>query len=229
MIVTAFISQKTPYRTMDTYFLEFEKLVETGIPILLFLDTTFSDKVFPLHVQVVPTSLDITWVPKDVQLPAYRNPNKDTIEYFSIQLSKLYYLTEARKYTTDEYLIWLDFGAFHMFRETQQCKQYLQTIAVSDFPNNKILSPGCWPSGTYDWNSVCWRFCGTFLVGHRDLFPEALKRQTALVQSQLPRLTWEVNYWAQMDDCFTFYEANHDDTLLSRVMIFVQRHQGVSM
>ena len=115
-----------------------------------------------------------------------------------------------------------------MFRDISQCTQMLQTIARSEFPRDKILAPGCWPSGVYDWNSVCWRFCGTFLIGHRELFPRALERQTQLVQTQLPRLTWEVNYWAQMDDLFTVYSADHNDTLLSRVTMFVQRDQGVS-
>lgn len=206
----------------------FQHLVDTGVPILLFLDTAFVGKTFPSNVRVVPTTLDTTQIPEDVQLPTNRNVNKDTREYFCIQLQKLAYLTEARKYTEDEFLAWIDFGAFHMFRDKSQCKQWIQDIASSDFPKDKILSPGCWPPGMYDWNNVCWRFCGTFLLGHRDLFPIALENQTTLVEQQLPNLTWEVNYWAQMESCFHFYLANHDDTLLSRVMTFVQRHHGVS-
>ncbi len=228
MFITAFLRPTTEYRSVEVYFKEFDRLVSTGVPILLFLDSAYSDRTFPSNVQVVPTSLDPSWVPADVQLPSQRNPKKDTLEYFCIQLSKLYYLSEARKYTSDKFLAWIDFGAFHMFRDIPQCNQDLKTIAESTFPTDRILAPGCWPAGQYDWNSVCWRFCGTFLIGHRDLFPVALRRQTELVKSQLPRLTWEVNYWAQMDELFTVYMANHDDTLLSRVMMFVQRHQGVS-
>ena len=229
MFVTAFLRPKTFYRSVDVYFSEFEKLATTGIPILLFLDTEFVGRSFPPNVRVVPTSLDTSWVPRDVMLPACRNENKDTVEYFCIQLMKLQFLSDARNYTQDEFLAWIDFGAFHMFKDIPCCTQMLQTIAASEFPRDRILAPGCWSAGTYDWNSVCWRFCGTFLLGHRDLFPRALERQTQLVQSQLPRLTWEVNYWAQMDDSFTVYSADHNDTLLSRVMMFVQRHQGVSM
>jgi hypothetical protein len=132
-------------------------------------------------------------------------------------------MKEALKYTDDAFLAWLDFGAFHMFRDTEASTKLIQTIAVSEFPTHTILAPGCWQAGVYDWNSVCWRFCGTFLLGHRDLFLPAYERQTQIIQSYLPRVTWEVNYWAQMDDLFTVYMANHDDTLLSRVMMFVQR------
>lgn len=229
MFITAFLRPKTDYRSVDVYFQKFELLSNTGIPILLFLDEVYCDRIFPSNVRIVPTTLNTSWIPHNVQLPAHRNPKKDTVEYFSIQLSKLYYLTEARKYTDDEFLAWIDFGAFHMFQDIPQCIQNLKTIAESRFPTTTILAPGCWPSGNYDWNSVCWRFCGTFLIGHRDLFPIAFARQQSLVMNQLPKLTWEVNYWAQMDDLFTVYMANHDDTLLSRVIVFVQRHQGVSM
>jgi hypothetical protein len=36
-----------------------------------------------------------------------------------------------------------------------------------------------------------------------------------------------VNYWAEMEDLFEVYLADHDDSLLSRVMVFVHKHQGV--
>lgn len=228
MFVTAFVVPKTAYRSIDRYFAEFRHLTATGIPILLFLDRDLAGFSFPPNVRVVPTTLDTSWVPPTVQLPAHRNPGKDTLEYFCIQLSKLAYLTKAREYTTDAYLAWIDFGIFHMFRDPETCGRLLRQIAVSEGPRDKILAPGCWPEGHSDWNTVCWRFCGSFLFGHRDLFPAALERQTQLVRSQLPRLTWEVNYWAQMEDHFQVYLANHDDSLLSRVMVLVQRHQGVS-
>lgn len=226
MFVTAFLQPNTSYRSTDVYFAQFQHLVETNIPILLFLDTKFCDKSFPSNVQVIPTSLE--WMPKTFQLPSNRNPNKDTLEYFCIQLSKLFYLQEATKYTNDTYLAWIDFGVFHMFQNHEQCKRILKTISTSTFPDTTILAPGCWPKGSYDWNSVCWRFCGSFLLGHRSLFAPAYAKQMELVQSQLPRLTWEVNLWAQMEEHFTVYLADHNDSLLSNVIMFVQRHQGVS-
>lgn len=223
MLVTAFLCPKTGYRSIDRYFSEFRKLAATGVPILLFLDSALLGIIFPPNVRVVSTSLDMSWLPADISLPAQRNPNKDTVEYFCIQLSKLAYLVKARDYTDDALLAWIDFGAFHMFRDTAVCQRLLRQIATSTVPRTKILAPGCWPSGVYDWNSVCWRFCGTFLIGHRDLFPAALERQTRLVQQQLPRLTWEVNYWAQMDDLFEVYAADHNDSLLSGVLTHLSR------
>ncbi len=226
MFVTAFFQPKTSYRSTEKYLAEFQKFANTGVPILLFLDKPIDG--FPPNVQVVPIELDTSWIPEDAQFPAHRNLQKDTPEYFCIQVTKLFCMKEALKYTDDPFLAWLDFGAFHMFQDTEECTKLIQTIAASEFPTHTILAPGCWPAGVYDWNSVCWRFCGTFLIGHRNLFRKAYDRQSQIIESCLPRVTWEVNYWAQMDDLFTVYMANHDDTLLSRVMMFVQTHQGVS-
>ncbi len=228
MFVTAFVRPKTPYRSVDTYFEQFATLAATGIPLLLFLDMEFLPRSFPPNVRVIPTRLDMSWVPTDVILPAHRNPGKDTVEYFCIQASKLAYLTKAREFTDDPFLAWIDFAAFHMVRDPSGTADRLRLLATSEVPRDRILAPGCWAAGTYDWNSVCWRFCGTFLLGHRDLFPPALEAQTRLIRAQLPRLTWEVNYWAQMEEHFHVYPANHDDSLFSAVMVFVQRHQGVS-
>lgn len=227
MFVTAFFPPKTSYRSLDTYLQDFQAFAESGVPILLFLDTQCPDISVPSNVRVIPTTLDNSWLPQNVQLPMHRAPNKDTTDYMCIQLSKLFYLTEARKYTDDLFLAWLDFGAFHMFRNPEECRSILRTLSTASFPTDRILAPGCWEAGQYDWNTVCWRFCGTFLIGHRDLFAPAYERQMSIVHSQLPRLTWEVNVWAQMDDAFQVYKADHNDTLLSRAMVFVHKHHGV--
>ena len=224
--VTAFFKPKTAYRSLETYLAHFRTFAATGVPILLFLDPDLSLDV-PATVRVIPTRLDLSWIPDDVQLPPHRSPTKDTREYFAIQLEKLRILADACALTDTSHLAWLDFGAFHMLRDPVRCTALLQEIATASFPSTRILAPGCWAPGTYDWSSVCWRFCGTFLLGARELFRPALEAQTALVRAQLPRITWEVNVWAQMEEHFEVYGADHDDTLLSRVMVFVQRHQGV--
>lgn len=226
MFVTAFLRPTTAYRSVERYLAEFQTLAATGIPLLLFLDETLCDLSVPANVRVIPTSLDTSWVPPDVCLPADRNPDKDTVEYFCIQLSKLTYLTKAREYTDDPLLVWIDFSIFHIIRDPHMCGRVLRRIATSEAPHDKLLAPGCWPPGVYTWNSVAWRFCGGFLLGHRDLFPAALERQTQLVQSQLPSLTWEVNYWAQMEEHFIVYPADHDDTMITHILPFLPRRRG---
>lgn len=211
MWVTAFLTPKTTYRSIDTYLAEFAKLANTGIPLLLFTDVEFP---VPSNVRVLPITLT---VPPHVELPLYRNPNKDTAEFLWIQLHKLWCLQEATKYTDDPFLAWIDFSIFHVFRNVEECTQTIQTLAArTDFPTDRILAPGCWKAGNYGLEAVCWRFCGGFLLGHRDLFAPAYARQMALVEAQLPKLSWEVNYWSQMDDAFHMYPADHDDSLLIR-------------
>jgi hypothetical protein len=55
------------------------------------------------------------------------------------------------------------------------------------------------------------------LLGPREAFQPAWTRQQALIEAGLPRVTWEVNYWAQMEEHFQWYPADHDDRLLLNV------------
>lgn len=225
MFVTAFLRPRTSYRSVDTYLAEFSKLATTGVPLLLFTDM---DLNLPTNVRSIRMNLDTSWIPEDVVLPTHRHSQKDSLEYFCIQLQKLWCLQEATKYTDDEFLMWIDFGAFHMFRDQEACSNWIRELATSTYPRDRILSPGCWAAGNYGLDDVCWRFCGTLLIGHRDLFAPAYARQMDLVKSQFPKLSWEVNYWSQMDDMFIMIPADHNDLLLSRVITFVHKHQGVN-
>ena len=227
MFVTAFFKPAKPHRSEEVYFQHFETLAKTGIPILLFLDPVYCDRMFSSNVQVIPTTLDTSWIPTSPRMPFHHNPNKDSSTYFCIQLSKLRFLSEATRYTNAEFLAWIDFGIFHMFQQPNVCSELLRRIAVSEFPRDKILSPGC-GEVSFTWEYPIWMFCGSFLIGHRSLFGPAYQRQTELVLSSLPNLTWEVNYWVLMKEFFQTYPADHNDTLLMRVMQFVQRHQGVT-
>lgn len=219
--VTMFIRPKTSYRSVDTYLQEFRKLESTGLPIALYLDPSMKDYTFAPNVRVTFMGLDTSWLPDSIELPANRNKNKDNSDYYCIQLTKLNCMKLARDITSTPYLAWIDFAAFHMFTRTDYCVHLLHHIARSTIPHTKILAPGCWSPGTYDWNSVCWRFCGTFLIGHRDLFPCAYERQMELVRAFLPRLMWEVNYWAQMEDLFEVYAGDHNEELLRGIVRYL--------
>ena len=63
--------------------------------------------------------------------------------------------------------------------------------------------------------------CGGFLVGAVELFEAAAARQEALVMNNMPGLTWEVNYWAMMEENFLNYSANHDDSIVANVCQFI--------
>jgi hypothetical protein len=129
-------------------------------------------------------------------------------------------MSRALDHCETPYLSWIDFGISHVIRYPDTTFQKLVDLASFSNPDLKtILIPGCWgPNPGYDiWNSVYWRFCGGFFLGPREVFPRAYARQTELVEQNLPKLTWEVNYWTLMEEFFTFYPADHNDTMIMSI------------
>jgi hypothetical protein len=217
--VTALVRSPGQFRPVEDYIRHFETLVATGIPILVYLDESLREYAVAPNVRVI--SYVSSRAPWSVQLPANRHPVKDTVSYMQIQLRKLEFLVDACRHTDDDFLAWIDFGVFHMAKDLSLWTQRLQTIATSRFPTERILAPGCWPAGSYAlWDQICWRFCGSFLLGHRSRLRPAFERQSELVVQGLPKITWEVNYWAMMEEQFQVYTGNHDDTLLEGLMEF---------
>jgi len=228
--VTALFIPKGPmFKSLDFYFANFEKLAGTGIPIILFLDPRLTAegadllKRFPNIQRCEYVNIDTSWVPYDVLLPSIRREEKDTAEYFCIQLSKLRLLRESAAFVSTTHLAWIDFGIYHIFKHPNIIDKCLKLVASAEFPTNKIMAAGCWPAAAaYDvWNTICWRFCGGFLLGATGLFAAAAERQDSLVRGNLPGLTWEVNYWAMMEEYFINYKANHDDSIVLNVSQFI--------
>jgi hypothetical protein len=223
--VTALYLPSTPlYKQVNTYIAHFERLASTGVPIILFMDERLKEQgevlcsSFPNIQHCIYGLLDRRWISENNVLPNVRNLQKDSADYFCIQLSKLKVLSEAAPLATTTHLAWIDFGIFHVFQDKHLCHYWLNKIAYSHFPTTSIFVPGCWPMGSYDiWNAICWRFCGGFLLGAKDLFEPAYQEQTRLILQHLPRLTWEVNYWVLMEQHFTYYDADHNESLLAKV------------
>lgn len=222
--VTAFFGQQTMFRPVDTYFSLFNELASTGIQIVLFLDSQFKHRGieicsrFPNVTIPEYVTLDTSVLSDTIVLPEARNVVKDTAEYMCIQLEKLHMLTKASAYTSRPFLAWIDFGIFRIFQDKEACAHILRSIETSMYNTEAIYAPGCWDTGNYNiWNAICWRFCGGFLLGHRDLFKPAYEEQLRLVITNLPRLTWEVNYWTLMNHRFQWYFANHDDTIVTHL------------
>ena len=226
--VSAFYAPSSSfYRPTEFYVSMFEHLASTDLPILLFLDKTLRDHGERLcyqypNVRIEYTTLEKPWLPdNDLVLPSTRTPIKDTIEYFHIQLSKLRYLSRASKMVDTTHLAWIDFGIFHVMNDTDYAKQLLREIYELKLPLNSIFSPGCWEQTTkhFEYDEIVWYHCGGFMAGDIKLFDDLCVKQDNLVREHLPRLTWEVNYWAMMDD-FTIYMADHDETMLSGLINF---------
>lgn len=221
------------YRLFDKYKQHFAELASLGIPIYIFLDPyycaygdelekTWANVKVLEYIEVDRSFLDDC---EALQLPKIRNHAKDTAEYMCIQLMKLKVMARAAELLDTDYLAWIDFGIFHMFKDPSKTGRLIQELCLDNYlwPTDKIISPSCWPPGKYDvWSKICWRYCGSFILGQRHLFQKAYTQQTFLVRSNLPRLTWEVNYWDMMPDFFQTYQANHDDTIIvSKKQLFI--------
>lgn len=216
-----FVTAFHPVRSdLGPYLQKFEDLVATGVPILLFLDSKCSlPKEYP-NVRIIPSTLDTSWLPETVVLPINRTPDKDTRDYLALMLQKLTYMAEAVTQCETPYLAWIDFGLSHVIKTPATTWNVLRSLADFSHPLTTILVPGCWgpPSpGTDLWNSVHWRFCGGFFLGPRNVFASASARQMEIVRANLPRLTWEVNYWTMMEEFFTWYPADHNDSMLTNL------------
>lgn len=198
-----------------TYLDNFDKIASTGIPIVVFLDKECQlQKEYP-NVTVVPSQMGMEWIPQDVDLPKHRNQIKDNRDFLVLMLHKMKYMNDALAHCDTPYLAWIDFGISHIIKYPRTTFQKLVHLQSFSQPLTTIVSPGCWGQNTeFVKDSVYWRFCGGFFLGPREVFPRAYERQTELVKHHLPALTWEVNYWALMDDMFSWYAANHDDSIL---------------
>lgn len=225
--VTAIYNIGNKYRSVEKYFDLFEELAKTTVPIFLFLDKGYEEKGKELCEKyknvTIPryVSLDLTWLPDTIIYPAQRREDKDTKEYFAVQLEKLALLKEAATRTTSSHLAWIDAGIFHMFKEKERASDILKKIATASWSPTQVYSPGAWPKnetkGIHFLDKIHWRYLGSFLLGPTTAWQTVYEQQKHMVTSYFPRVAWEVNYWYKMDS-FTWYSANHDDSLLTNIL-----------
>jgi hypothetical protein len=229
-VTALFLPSGPMFKTVSKYFEMFAHLAGTGVPIILYMDGRLRDRgdelcaKYPNIQRCVYTTLDTSWAPKDALLPMNRNLEKDTVDYMCIQLAKLRVMAEVASSgdVLTGHIAWIDFGIYHMMKNHDVCNNLLQRIATANFPTDRILSPGCHRGGYHDlFDHICWWHCGSLLLGEKSLFPAAYARQTTLVQANLPRLTWEVNYWVMMDDAFMMYPADHNELLVQNLCDYI--------
>lgn len=256
--MTAFFSPSDKqFKPTDFYFNMFEILVSTGIKIILYLDNKYKEKGEELlskynNLQIFYNSFEQlkkdlinhsnhSYNNEDFVLPLERNTSKDTLDYYYIQLSKLYHLSLYSKYSKDNqinetHLAWIDFGIFYLFDNIEKSYNLLDQITKLDLPKNTILSPGS-KGWDYDifyqyykdelFNKISWFVCGSFIIGDINLFDNLYKKQMDFVYKNLPKITWEVNYWTMIYSeknsyNFVIYkDCNHNESMLSGLINYV--------
>jgi hypothetical protein len=226
-ITALLIPSSNCFRPIHKYIQYFYDLAESGIPIGIYLDISLKEYTQTIckeyaNVTILDyISIDTNFIPSNVIIPQNRNSKKDTVEYMAIQLMKLSLCAKAATDSriSSSHIAWIDFGIFHMITNKDMVKKFLLNYSPP-IRCHKILNPGCWNKGNYNiWNSIAWRFCGSLLVGPRNSWTAAYTLQQKLVFENLPKLTWEVNYWTLMEDVFDWYKADHNDSIILNLPI----------
>lgn len=231
MLVTCYydIYQK-PERFFEYLYL-FYDLAVSGLPILLFTDPSLVPKfrIFSHlpSLQVVGLPLtSFTLYQQAIQyagpLPQNRNPEKDTKEFFALMNTKMEFIKRATVYTTDETLIWIDYGILKIVKNQERFLHKLRDINSARF--EKLTLPGCWAFGRpLHVDSIHWRFCGGFFVMPRHHVERFYNHSECVLRDfctmSMYKLTWETNVWSVIESCaernnIHWYFADHNDTMV---------------
>ena len=243
MLVTCYydIYQKPQrfYEYLDLFY----DLALSGLPILLFTDPILVPK-FRLFshlptIQIIPLALsELVLYQQGItyqgSLPANRNSEKDTKEFYALMNSKMEFIHRALEHTQDETLIWIDYGILKIVKNRERFLNKLGEVNETRFP--KWTLPGCWGFGrTLHVDSIHWRFCGGFFVMPRNLVSVFYEHSRNVLRDfcTLPqyKLTWETNVWTVIEACaerdrMDWYFADHNDTMILNIQELLERARG---
>jgi len=229
MLVTAFYNIYPGKDRFFEYMTLFYDLAISGIPILIFVEPDMIRKlrIFPSTVKVVGLPL------KDCELyqlgmkytrdlPAGRTESKDTKEFYSLMNTKIEFVKRAAAIVPAETYTWVDVGILKLVKNTDACITKLREI--DGRATTKLIMPGCWAFGrSMSVEYIHWRFAGTMFTCPVGLVEEFYNHCKGVVRDfcALPqyKLTWETNIWSivelfAMKDKMTWYQCNHDDSLI---------------
>lgn len=241
--VTAFIDlgPKHTEKTVQERLRHFHRLASSGITLWVYVSPVLlplmhdARKAYPNIVAVKPVELAslptvalIRSFP-DLALPPTLTTNKDTREFLELMLAKIDFVHLAMASRPDaSHLAWIDFNIAHVFDSSADALRALLRLQRRKLPQPLLVFPAIWDRGTsIDLSSllraVNWRFAGGFFIGDRTsleqwyrLHLDALR----LFLNQTQALTWEVNFWAWLEDVYpnvfhpTVYVADHDNSLV---------------
>lgn len=249
--VTAFYSlDENQIKSTDFYFEMFEYLASSSINIMLYLDDRYIEKgeeIIKKYKNIKIEYKNFKFIKKELIefdekdynkfiLPEKRNQKKDTLDYLFIQLSKLYHLSEyanKNKESDITHIAWIDFGIFHIIKEIEKTKNILKLISKLMLPKDKIFIPGSWPLSFFNlyadflFEKISWFFCGGFMIGDINLFNKMYEEQKKLIYENLPKLTWEVNYWIlikqlkMFDKIVLIEKCDHNDILFENTFNYI--------
>ena len=224
--VSAFlnINNKDESFLENEYFYYFNKLVKLELPLILFLDKSFSK--YGNHLINNYKNIKIIYIDKNellfnssLPLPDERNLKKDTREYIQFMNNKIIFMERAMNlnlFNTEHYA-WIDFRIYHIFKNYTYVSQKLKELSTRNYSKN-VYFPGAINNKKYEINKICWRFLGGFFILNKNNIIK-LKEETIKIISELNVFLWEVNNWSIIEYLnrfdFGWYISDHNDNILN--------------
>ena len=246
MLVTCYYDIYNKPERFFEYLALFYDLALSGLPILLFTDPDLVPKfrifshLSTLQIIGIPLS-SFTLYQRAMSygrdLPVHRTPDKDTKAFYALMNTKMEFILRAMDYTTDETLIWIDYGILKIVKQPERFLQTLRDVQKTHF--TKLTLPGCWSFGRpFHVDRIHWRFCGGFFVMPRHLAQRFYDHSAGVLRDfcTLPqyKLTWETNVWTIIEACaererMEWYFADHNDTIVRNIQEIMDRNHALSV
>ena len=219
-------------KSVDKYFENFKKLVDSGISLHVFISECYIEKFNELYsenpnIYVETIKFEDLLVYKEIQdleynLPKVRCLVKDTENYMIIIHSKIEFLQKAisKNIFMNEQFAWIDFGIGHIMKN----ESTIENLATLNIKPQGIYAPSLLPPNNQeDFDNVNWRFpCGIY-IGDKESLTNLCKLYFDNFKKTIQErkiLTWEANYWQYLEYKFglkvnTYYAGFNDSMILN--------------
>lgn len=226
------------YAVRDDYLPVLYQNFQQLVPHLLAPVVVFTDRAVPFalpaHFKVIEKPLEAFETYEKcmsamatARLPKQRNPQKDTAEFMALMNTKVEMMWEAVLHLGVgegnggvTHVAWIDAGIMKIVNQKEKAVVAFASQRLTCWPARSVVIPGCWSACAPSSDSICWRFCGGFLVAPVGIL-EAFYRAVDTVLEKWLRaghLAWEVNIWAALEweeaAWFTWWGADHNLTML---------------
>jgi hypothetical protein len=192
----------------------------------------FADREIPF---AIPNNVHVLLKPLDsfetyqkimgfpgTRLPKERNPQKDTAEFMALMNTKVEMMWCIQPYIPRAtHIAWIDAGILKITKDAERVQVAFRQQQSVAWPANKVTIPGCWSSPIApSSDSICWRFCGGFLVLPTSLLAAFYRAVSFMLEAWLAagHIAWEVNVWAALEWAepawFAWWAADHNETML---------------
>lgn len=220
IIVSAYIDlnkKSCDVKSISDYLKYSLPLINLDHPKIIFLEPKVISLITNYHPSTlfVPFSKDnLFFNLHNLRLPVNANPNKDTHEYFAIQLNKTDWILKAHElFPNEKQFIWVDFGISHV------CNNPNFVSLLKEYNNIRIagcLNPNNFINDRISTDNPNWVFCGGLFGGHiykLIIFDFLVKNYTnSMIKNGM--ITWEVNIWFEIykdyPELFDWYYSDHD-------------------